>query len=380
MSVYPVISDHMLYDSWCLPSSIESFKQAISRRELSPYSRDEAGRTFLHSAAIWHNVELCSLLIQLGIDPNQRDDWGNKALHYLSVVSHNRENDTLRILTRNCDVEVEDLYHVFSPWYQGTASAADLLLSTYGLSIGSGRLSSHLLAVALQNLGSGRREWRTWLLRLLRKKIDLHSVFYFSNPGPPNETTTLDYLFLEQKDPSERKEAAKEWLSILVEAGYDVHKYLEKEKRIYSRRNGLLDRRGVNADRQLIFGTSGEASVHWKWYFPFDCPGWLICQEFCNINPIKYGLMSMCFHCWVYTWPFEYAAWSEIQRPRQPIFPIENYARSVKKWQENALNKWQINADNAARRHTRQAWKKYPEHFENPGQRSAIPGAWVDDH
>ena len=162
----------------CTQGDIEAFKQALSRREISPLAIDQFGKTLLHYASEHSSAELCLLLIQLGVDPNHIDDYGGKALHQANF-GFGSQLDTIRILaTAQDDLTSEDLSYVFDDQFSGSHEIENFLLSVYGFSdnvncAGKGDIS--LLGVALHYYGLGNREWGTSTRKWLRRKTDIHA-------------------------------------------------------------------------------------------------------------------------------------------------------------------------------------------------------------
>lgn len=178
LTVFPILPWDSKTFELCEEGDIEAFKQALSRREISPLARNQSGGTLLHLASECCNAELCSLLIQLDVDPNHIDDWGGKAL-YLANYSSVFQMDTIRILaTAQDDLTFEDLSYVFDDQFSGSHEIEDFLLSTYGFLEKVDYTSKEgisLLGVALRNYGSGRREWGTSIRKWLRRKADIHA-------------------------------------------------------------------------------------------------------------------------------------------------------------------------------------------------------------
>lgn len=282
-------------------------------------------------------------------------------------------------MSLDSDIDIEDLVIIFGSQYWGSPEAAKLLLSADGLTSDSDQLNCLLLSAALREFGVGKRGWAIWLQQLLRSKIDVHSSVSDVRFGSRiRKATALDNLFKNTRCPFEAWSAAQEWLSMSAEAGYDVREYMEKEKQLHSRSEYRTYDDYDGGKRQLEFQVNGNPSVHWEWWFSAKSPGWPVCQEFRDMNPAhdEWGLGN--HDDWIETWPFEYPAWAEYCRPGRRIWPIESQAQMLRWWQEDVWYPWLKREDNAARRHARQAWKKYPRYFERPGQKSAVPGAWVD--
>ena len=55
----------------CEAGDVQGLQSAFSLNLASPYVRDPYGQTLLHYAAFGHKSELCTLLLQLGVDPDQ---------------------------------------------------------------------------------------------------------------------------------------------------------------------------------------------------------------------------------------------------------------------------------------------------------------------
>ena len=57
---------------------IQGLQLAFSLGTVSPFARDDYGMTMLHYAASTRRFGLCSLLLQLGVDPGQMAIWGKQ--------------------------------------------------------------------------------------------------------------------------------------------------------------------------------------------------------------------------------------------------------------------------------------------------------------
>ena len=194
--------------------------------------------------------------------------------------------------------------------------------------------------------------------------------------------TPLDDLFAHSTDAFEARYFAKDWLSILTEAGYSVHAYLEKEMQLHSAQNMLTCPRfstaGIRpgstyASRRLIFELGETPNVEWDWWIDPSSSASLVCHEFRYMvsHSPDWCFATFGLGCteWRGTWPFRYPLWAdEVMPNRRVIFTGWLY------------NKAQQEApDKAAIRHARQARKKYPKYFEEVDRDSLIPGAWIDN-
>lgn len=188
--------------------------------------------------------------------------------------------------------------------------------------------------------------------------------------------TPLDELFFAEGDPSRASSYAREWLLMLVEAGYDINAYLEKEKQLHSTQNYLTYPAyhfplGVDMPRQLVFELGENPSVYWEWWIDPSSPASLVRQEFWHMNPCHSDRFLIDRDSWEQRWPYNYPHWTENCEP--PIFVNDPKSGS------SETKQWRKRAAKAASRHARQARKKYPKYFTENNENSAIPGAWIED-
>ena len=374
--------------------NLEPFTQALSRGKFSPFARSENGRTWLHMAGAYTNPGLCSLLVKIGVDPTQTDNYGAKAIHQVNIAGDSQA-DTMRVLaTWQDDISAEDLSLLLNDWYSGSPECVDLLLSTYSYSDETFHASVQdlsLLGIAVREYGSGNTDWGSSIRKWLRRKPDIHTRS-FSSYGPwrwgvitdrarrldflleheEMTFTLLDELFALNSDPFHAEVLAQEWLLMLAEADYDINTYLENEKRLHFTQNFLsypeFSSHYFNTYRQLVFEIGENPRVSWEWWIDPLSHASLVLDEFRYMNPCH---PDHRFHLhywsvgWEMTWPFDYPHWSEAYMPP---------------WNELlALKRWRKRADQAARRYTRQAKTKYPRNFEHIAEGIVIPGAWVED-
>ncbi|RHZ62494.1 hypothetical protein CDV55_102551 [Aspergillus turcosus] len=73
---YNVIPDDSAIISHCEDGNIEEIQRLFDNRLASPFDCDEEGRTLLHMAADYGQVEVCKFLLQNGADPTAREASG----------------------------------------------------------------------------------------------------------------------------------------------------------------------------------------------------------------------------------------------------------------------------------------------------------------
>lgn len=337
-------------------------------------------------AAAFYNPDLCSLLVKIGVDPTQTDDYGAKALHQVCMPEP-FQADTMRVLTtRQDDISAEDLSLLWDDRFSGSPECVDLLLSTYCYSDEIYHASIQdfsLLGIAVREYGSGEMDWGSSIRKWLRRKPDVHTRSLSSKITPrygvmietarrsklllQHQTMTftpLDELFALNSDPFQAELRAQEWLLMLAEANYDINKYLINEKRLHCTQNFLsypeCSSFGSSISRQLVFEIGENPKVSWDWWIDPSSHASLALHEFLYMNPCHDDHPFP--GNWDNAWPFVYPHWSE------------NCMLN-----KSALNEWQERADQAARRYNRQAKKKYPPYFEHTAEGVVVPRAWVED-
>lgn len=363
LSYFPVVPWTEEVFVWCEDGDIKRFQDALDRREVSPFVRDEEGKTLLHYTSRSFNAEFCLLLIQLGVDADQVDDLGNKAMHICNMVGPSddviKESvvDTIRFLTTaQDDVTKDDIFYFYGK-YSGPAEGADFLLSTYAYPDGIIRgydIGWTPLRLALRNYGLWRREWGTSIRRLLRQGADIHEMTLWPNDFAPHKVvnlTPLDELFHRVRDPFDGAIDARGWLSILNEEGFDVGAYMEKEVELHATQGFLTFEACFpwgNVPRQLIFETGDYPNVWWDWWIDPSSAASLVRKEFRHMNLYHNGF-PLHYHgwksAWKSAWPFKYPPWS--------------------KWAQSRL--------------IRRAKRKYPELYHGNSKGSSMPGTWIDE-
>ena len=81
---YPILPVDSTIFALCRNGDLKRFKTALTRNEVPISGQTWSGRTLLHFACQSTNVELISLLIRLGVDPDHVDRFGRKAIEIFS--------------------------------------------------------------------------------------------------------------------------------------------------------------------------------------------------------------------------------------------------------------------------------------------------------
>lgn len=76
LNVYPTMKAYSRPFMMCREGDLQGLQIAFSNRSISPFVVDQYGLTLLHYAGSTSQTELCSLLLQLGVDPDQTTDRG----------------------------------------------------------------------------------------------------------------------------------------------------------------------------------------------------------------------------------------------------------------------------------------------------------------
>ena len=373
LSCFPVLPSTSDVFLWCRRGDVDSLKDAFTRREVSPLVRDEWGQTLLHHAA--RHLDLCRLLIRLGIDADHIDTMGWKAMHNLSLTEYESQLDNLRLLTTE-EFTLDDLsinlmllcYTAESP------KALDFLLSAYPFPDElrqKGALIASPLIVALRWLGAGEIKFEGLIRKCLRQGFDVHCLRQLS------DETLLDDLFTWHEHPFDQSDEAQIWLSILKEEGYDVDAYLDKEVELHSAQDHLFFPRrrlyfDVGVTRRLIIRKGQHPNVWWDWSIDPSSGASLVRNEFLNMNldhcdsyfQFKEGERRLSWplarHDWEYEWPYAYQVWSDYYAP-------------YRGWRHRTWIEWREQADLAERRFARRMKKKE----EKINERPRMPGAWI---
>ena len=383
LSCFPVLPETSDVFQWCELGDVDSLKDALTRREVSPFVTDERGQTLLHHATL--HLDLCRLLIRLGVDADHIDTWGTKAMHSLMEYSYESQLDTLRLLTTE-EFTLDDLSRILIPWHIGSQSpeALDFLLSAYPFPDElrqTGALRMSPLILALRWFGAGEKKFEGLIRKFLRQGFDVHPL---QAPRPHRgwgitlkTETLLDALFYWHENPFDQSDEAQAWLSILKEGGYDVDAYLDKEAELRSAQdhlffplNGFYSGQGVT--RRLIIRNGQHPNVWWDWSIDPSSGASLVRSAFQHMNLDHYDLYRdfkmkewklcrpLARHDWEHAWPYTYPIWSDFYEP-------------YRGWSDRSWIEWRKQADLAKRRFSHRMKKKE----EKINKRPRMPGAWI---
>ena len=388
LSCFPVLSRTSDVFQWCWGGDVDSLKNALMRREVSPFVTDEQGQTLLHHAAYFSSItsghlDLCRLLIWLGVDPDHTDTCGRKAMHNLR--KYESQLDTLRLLTTE-EFTLDDLSGILRSWHIRPESpeALDFLLSAYPFPDElrqKGALRMSPLTLALRWFGAGEKKFEGLIRKFLRQGFDVHPLQGKGSrrgwASTVKTETLLDALYYCHEHPFDQSDEAQAWLSILNEEGYDVDAYLDKEVELRSGQDHLFPHNflfypGEGVTRRLIIQNGQHPNVWWDWSIDPSSGASLVRNEFQHMNLDHYDLCShyRCMenrlrrpparHDWEYAWPYTYPIWSDFYDPRNG-------------WSDQSWVEWRKQADLAKRRFSDRMKKKEEKINKCP----RMPGAWI---
>ena len=218
----------------CLEGNLWGFKLALTRQEVPIHAQIKNGWTLLHMACLSGSLELCSLLIELGVDASQEDDIGRKALHIFSNWSDKpgiHVEDMVRLMILDQEhVEEEDITQ-FLEYYIGPPEGIECILSpdVCPTEIDWTHLPTRYLVKVVRFFALGATEWTKVVQRIVRQAEDLHCPHVEDQSPDAKPLTLLDELLGMTRDPIEGVEASEAWLTILAAEGVDVRAYLEVE-------------------------------------------------------------------------------------------------------------------------------------------------------
>ena len=402
---FPVLPRETPVFRWCSEGDIECLKGAISRREVSPFVRDQSGKTLLHYASTSCRSEMCLLLVHAGVDANCADDRGRSPLSYqlltgssyaerrhsLEVSSKAYEENSLKTLrmlaAASDDISIRDLCN----FYSGPSACMQWLLSAYALpqEINGTGMSCPPLHAALRGYGRYDEGYACLIRDLLRRGVDIHSERICARcrkPEPQHFVTALDSLLLDVYDIDHEFDpdgTVRGWLNIVKEAGYDVNAYLEEEmilhavpglQSFYTSPSIYFHHRGepVNRPNLLLFRIGDPPDIWFERWIDPTSPASLVRHEFRYVDT-PYYLHAWDEQEWEETWPCRYPYASEDRHYPDFIYP-EEWETWRKEWET-----WRKARNLARRRRDRRWYKKHPEERPCSPVLPAVPGGWVEE-
>ena len=408
---YPRLADPLLYYSSFRGSGDEDpLQNALASRELSPFAVDDDGWTLLHYASFFDNPDLCSMLVRLGVNPEQRDNDGNPPITKLFRAASTQSSDTARVLVNSqSDLEAADV-QAFYKRYLGAPESAELVFS-YDKDLS--KMCDHQnfqitpLHLALLHFGGGGQNsllhlggsldpgaWLYLVRKLLRGSVDLHAqcenLFVRGWRHQTSQLLTpLQCLLLGSHHPCDGEYAAKIWLALLGEAEYDQVDYLTHEMLLHAQ-NECMDFETwypIPAGTRCFYGPRyhpitimfvhlDPPRVWWDWFIEPECKAYHLLHEYRNFD-IHYetqcthftwqdGMLIEVEEKWRHSWPFCYPDWSEESRPDR--------------WADDQeLNAWKQLFNKAWTRHARRAERPTRKLTRSQRRRaSPLPGAWIE--
>lgn len=335
----PVLSAYSPFFKMCREGNIEDFKNALSRREVSPYAISEYGWSLLHVASWGVQPDICLLLVQLGVDTNQMDQDGDNAFHAFhaglrgSVDPRKDPADvleTLRILLTAQDDIVTGSWKRFFLNYGGPVEGADFVFSTYVSGIQfeeEQKIIDYALSNALRRSAEAELGWNGFIRRLLRRGADIHRTkyvpLYRSKKGHllshilrdvnTNDLvlqfTNLDRM-LRCSHPFDADATVQRWLELLSAEGHDVATYCRDEGKLHQKQHSFtLFNHSYGCHRKLSFSYDEAASITLDWWIDPDSGAALVRNEF------KYMIIQrqFSFSSWEdnVDWPLVYPSSSD---------------------------------------------------------------------
>lgn len=414
---YPRMANPRLYNRsfWGGPD-IDPLQDALTRREIPPFAVDDNGWTLLHYAAMFGNPDLCSMLIQLGVNPDQRNIHGYSPFTYSVHQTSDRTPETARVLLNHqSDLEAADFQGYYES-YIGPPEGVELVFSyDMDLSKMSGHQNFQItpLHLALLRLGfypeyskTGGVSPEIWVYvvrKLLRGTVDLHAFCYntshlFRDRNGSELLTPLQCLLLGSDHPFDGEHAAKGWLALLHEAGYDQVAYLTQEMHAQGEyeidltedtQDELTDLHTwfqIRAGTRSFYGPRSQPAtimfihldtprVWWDWFIKPECRAYHVLHEFRNFNihhetPCRHftyqDRMWIEYVKWRHSWPFCYPDWSEESRPPSYL-------------QAEEISAWEQRCKKARIQHARRA-ERTTEKLTRSQRRRArhLPGRWIE--
>ena len=390
LGLYPVMDSESAVFDMCRWGHIEEFQRLLIEENISPFLQDEEGNTMLHHAIENHNIELCPLILGLGVDPDHTNVMGQKALASglsYDITSYSSMGDLLTILASAQDeVSLYDLDR-FSQVVRSPRTVDRMVSILSGLDERT-REEIHdfalvsVLRTCTPPFGCTMNDWLPAChdfikslfqepLRVTGEGFNLLGDERGNHSGDRDQPMTLlDNLFLNCEDPFDSHILSRFWLNLLLQEGFDIHSYLQQEESLHSsRQNQTSPVAFSNPDykmpRTLVFQYGEMPLVTWQWWVDPGLPGSLVCNEFKNMN-IHHRTDRPFVVPWVSTWPFEYPDWWDCCRPWYLCDDGEDFLE----WQQiNDLGKSRL---------ARRAKGKLIKHNRAYNRHQCMPGSWPD--
>lgn len=309
---YPILQEDLEIFRICYRGDLEGFRQALTRQEVPIHAQISNGWTLLHMACLGGNLELCSLLMELGVDAGHEDIFGRKALHIFSnsfYVYHSVEAMVRLMILGQEHVEENDVIK-FMEYYKGPPQGVEFLLSpdVHPTELDWRRLPLPHVVGIVTHFARDVPRWSNLVRRIVRQAEDLHCWRVDSIFASDQSLTLLDELFGETSDPIEGAQVSEAWLEILAMEGLDVREYLEVEMRLHEDKYTLPHRYMKPMKRFLIFNLEQKLTVEWDWWIDPDDPASLLCNEFKHMA-CRFDYRDQDGE-WVKTWPFVIPKWA----------------------------------------------------------------------
>lgn len=368
----PILQGDLEIFNICQNGDLEGFRQALTRQEVPIHAQDQGGWTLLHMACLGGNLELCSLLIELGVDASPEDIFGRKALHIFSNKS-NRWNHFVEAMVRLMilgqeHVEEHDIIH-FSDCYIGPPEGIECMLSpdNYPTEIDWRRLPLPHLVKIVRRFAMDVPGWTNLVQKMVRQAEDLHCLHVDSEVVSAQPLTLLDQLFGWTRDPIEGAQVSEAWLKILAMEGHDVREYLEVEMELHE--NPYTS--WYWEKRFLVFDVGQKPNVEWDWWIDPDDPASLMCHEFRQMACHYVDFDTDIFYTdgrWLQTWPFIIPQWARSRHPG-----LKSYDAATERLRRHMVD---LADSRVAHRVAKREMKVARAEGRYPRKR--MPGSWID--
>ena len=354
----------------CRSGDMEGFRQALTRQEVPIHAQMEDGDSLLHLACMNGSLELCSLLIELGVDVSHEDNFGRKAFQIFS--NYPRKSDhcveaMVRLLILGQEhVEEHDISN-FLEVYWGPPDGIEWLLSTDFYLKGLDLIRGQLLHRVMGLFARDPPLWTNLVRKIVRQAEDLHCPHIDSEDASPIMYTLLDSLFGMTWDPIEGAQVSEAWLEALAMEGVDVREFLKVEMELHGENYTPPSQWDNIPQRFLVFDIGQKPSVEWDWWIDPDGPASLVCHEFRHMAcSYTEGYLLPGYYTWEHAWPFINPEW----------------AHHLGWWSPDSAEHrlWRHMIDLADSRAARRVAKREAKiaRAEGTYRRKRMPGSWID--